>query len=332
MMDNPRTLIEFEKRFSDEESCLDYLFQIRWPEGFVCPDCQGKNAWKTKRGLWSCASCGRQTSVTTGTLFHKTRKHLTVWFRLIWEMATETDGISAASVKRRFGFGSYQAAWAVRQKIMKAMMHHDPKRLSGIVEVEKFYWGGKKPEKRGRGASGNAIIAIAIESNGKSVGRIFAKKIESTSQKDLWNFITEAVEPNSLIVSGCLSSYCGIEIDAPCSNLQGIPDREACCLFRRRSLTPPQAAGNALALSVQGYNHQVPEPMSRCRPRLIASRLERWISKTHKGAVRASHLAFYLDEYTYRFNSRDRGKTFYRIMQNCVIAPSNTITAPKILR
>jgi transposase-like protein len=298
MVGYPVTLNQSEDRFSDEEFCLNYLFQIRWPKGFVCPACQGKNAWKTKRGLWSCASCGHQTSVTSGTIFHKTRKPLTVWFRVIWDMAMLKNGISAKSVKERLGFRSYQTAWVWLQKLRKTMVHADRERLSGTVLVHEFYWNGNKPGKEGIGASGNVIIAVAVEGISlRRNGRIRIKKIESSSWKDWRKFITEAVEPNSVILTDCSSSYCGIEI--------------------------------------QNYRSKITESQNLNSSHLIASSLKRWISETHKGAVRSSHLASYLDEFTFRYNHRPRvfkGNAFLRIMQNAVIAAPTPLKRLKFPR
>jgi ribosomal protein L37AE/L43A len=73
MEDYPRTLGELELRFSTEEACRAYLAGLRWPEGFVCPECGAQQAWATGRGLWMCQSCGHQASVTAGTIFQDTR-------------------------------------------------------------------------------------------------------------------------------------------------------------------------------------------------------------------------------------------------------------------
>ena len=81
MEDYPRTLRELESRFATEQACRDYLARLRWPQGFACPACKGTEAWSTGRGLWMCAACGHQVSVTAGTIFQDTRTPLTLWFR-----------------------------------------------------------------------------------------------------------------------------------------------------------------------------------------------------------------------------------------------------------
>lgn len=299
---------QFEDRFPDEESCLNYLSQIRWPNGFVCPKCHYEKGWKTKHGLWMCASCGRHTSATSGTIFHRTRKPLTVWFRIILEIASarilmsrtsvKVYGISATMVKQRLDLRSYQTAWVWLQKLRKIMGNADHSRLSGVVRVHEFYWNGYRPKGEGFRALDNVIIAVALEAiSTKRDGRIRIKMIESTSRDNWRNFITEAIEPNSLIVTDCLSTYCGIEI--------------------------------------QGYRHKIGESNNLRRSRLIASALKTWISETHKGTVRPSYLPSYLDEFTFRFNHRRpnfQGDPFSQIMQNAVTAaptPLQQLKSPR---
>ena len=99
MEDYPRTLMDFESRFSSEEACVEYLIQMRWPDGFVCPSCGGPKAWRTGRMLFHCAACGRQVSVTAGTIFQGTRKPLQMWFRAMWWVTSQKNGASTANYK-----------------------------------------------------------------------------------------------------------------------------------------------------------------------------------------------------------------------------------------
>ena len=91
MEDYPRSLRELESRFSTEEACREYLTRLRWPDGEICPGCGGSRGWQTSRGLWMCASCGQQVSVTAGTIFQDTRSPLTVWFRAIWWVVSQKN-------------------------------------------------------------------------------------------------------------------------------------------------------------------------------------------------------------------------------------------------
>ncbi len=93
MEDYPRDLLEFEVRFASEEACRDYLSALRWPEGFRCPGCGHERAWPVRKVWFECARCGRQTSVTSGTIFQDTRKPLRLWFRAIWHVTSQKKGI-----------------------------------------------------------------------------------------------------------------------------------------------------------------------------------------------------------------------------------------------
>src|SRR5665809_168321 len=83
-VDYPRTHQQLVAWFCPEEDCLEYLARLRWPGGFVCPACGGDKSWRTaRRGMWMCSGCGRQTSVTAGTIFHRSHTPLTTWFAAI---------------------------------------------------------------------------------------------------------------------------------------------------------------------------------------------------------------------------------------------------------
>src|ERR1039457_2373120 len=95
MEDYPRDLTEFEARFANEAACRDYLFRLRWPDGFRCPRCGGSGAGPLRSVLLGHATCRYQTSVTAGTIFQDTRKPLTLWFRAMWWVTSQKNGASA---------------------------------------------------------------------------------------------------------------------------------------------------------------------------------------------------------------------------------------------
>ena len=101
----PKSLIEFQARFASESACAEYLFERRWPEGFVCPGCSEGRAWllKTKAFTYECAGCGRQTSVTAGTIMHASKLPLTIWFWAAFLMATHSNGISSLQLQSQLG-------------------------------------------------------------------------------------------------------------------------------------------------------------------------------------------------------------------------------------
>ena len=168
MEDYPRTLMEFEQRFNSEDACREYLFQLRWPDGFRCPRCQHNEAWQTERGLYHCRNCNLQTSVMAGTMFQDTRKPLRLWFRAMWYVTNQKHGVSALGLKSTLGLGSYRTAWTWLHKLRYAMVRPGRDHLAGIVEVDEAYLGGEKPGKRGRGAAGKALVVIAAQEDGPS--------------------------------------------------------------------------------------------------------------------------------------------------------------------
>jgi hypothetical protein len=101
--DHPRTLMELETRFSSEEACREYLFRLRWPRGFRCTGCGETKAWPLRSGLWQCAGCGHQISGTAGTIFQDTRTLLRIWFRAMWWVTSQKNGVSALGLQRVLG-------------------------------------------------------------------------------------------------------------------------------------------------------------------------------------------------------------------------------------
>lgn len=133
MKDYPQTLEQLEERFSTEEACRDYLFQLRWPTGFRCPKCGNRKAWPLKGVLFECARCHYKASVTAGTIFERTRTPPTKWFRAIWLAMSQKNGASALNLKQVLGLGSYETAWTWLHKLRRAMVRSGRDRLSGRV-------------------------------------------------------------------------------------------------------------------------------------------------------------------------------------------------------
>src|SRR3989337_1393753 len=99
-------MAEFERRFATPDACRAYLVQLRWPDGFRCP---------------KCAACGRQTSVTAGTIFQDTRTPLPTWFRAMWWVASQKTGASALGLQQVLGLGSYETAWTWLHKLRRGV-------------------------------------------------------------------------------------------------------------------------------------------------------------------------------------------------------------------
>ena len=290
MEDYPKTQLEFEKRFDNEEACREYLFKIRWPAGFECPRCGHQHAWpRNNRSLFECAHCGFQASVTAGTIFQDTKKPLHLWFRMIWHVTSQKYGANAIGLQRVLGLGTYRTAWTWLHKLRRAMVRPGRDRLQGIVEVDESYFGGKKSGKRGRGASGKSLVLIATELDGSRIGRIRLRQVPDASADSLEEAVQQAVETGSVVRTDGWNGYNQLD---QLGYIHEVVRKEA------------DVGDNLLP-----YCHQV------------AGLIKRWLLGTHQGAVSHEHLDYYLDEYTFRFNrrtSRYRGKLFYRLLQQAV--------------
>lgn len=290
--DYPGTFLEFEERFATEEGCRRYLEKLRWPDGFRCPSCGTDRAWRTSRGLWMCSGCSRQTSATAGTIFQDSRKSLHLWFLVIWHVTSQKSGVSAQSLQRLLGFKRYETAWVWLHKFRRAMVRPGRDRLSGEVEVDETYVGGEEPGVSGRETQTKSIVAIAAEVRGRGIGRIRLCTVPDVSATGLVPFVEKAVAPGSVVRTDGWGGY------------------------------EPLAA--------KGYSHRVIpiKPSGRrahqLLPRVhrVAALLKRWLLGTHHGAVSPYYLDYYLDEFTFRFNrrtSRQRGKLFYRLVQQALL-------------
>ena len=199
MEDYPRDLLEFESRFATEEACRDYLFALRWPDGFRCPSCGHERAWPVRKVWFECARCRRQTSVTAGTIFQDTRKPLRLWFRAMWHVVSQKNGVSALGLQRVLGLGSYQTAWTWMHKLRRAMVRPGRERLTGVVEVDETYWGAEEEGVRGRQTERKALIAVAAEERGSGLGRIRMRRVRNAGAASLMPFVEESVEPASVV-------------------------------------------------------------------------------------------------------------------------------------
>jgi transposase-like protein len=207
MEEYPRTIIEFEQEFATEDACRKYLFRIRWPKGFRCPRCQGEKAWLTARELYHCTHCGFQTTVTAGTIFQDTRKPLLLWFRAMWYVTNQKQGVSALGLQRALGLGSYITAWTWLHKLRYAMVRPGRDRLSGTIEVDETFIGGEKPGKRGRGAASKVLVVVAVQADGSEIGRIRLQRVPDASANSLEEAIIKAVKPGSVVLTDGWNGY-----------------------------------------------------------------------------------------------------------------------------
>jgi len=292
----PRSVGEFQAWFPTDADCLDYLEWLRWPVGFVCPDCGHGGGWRLGDGRFMCAVCDRRTSVTAGTIFDRTRTPLTVWFTACWLFATGKDGISALSLQRTLEIGSYQTAWAMLHRFRSVLVRPGRDRLAGTVEVDETFIGGAEPGLRGGRAKGKKVLTgIAVElREPKGLGRCRMAPLADASAASLHAFVTDHVEPGAKVITDAWQGYRGLD------KLGYVHERYSQRAARGRGEDPGE-----LLPAV----HRV------------ASLAKRWLLGTHQGSVDEAHLRGYLNEFVFRFNrrrSRSRGLVFYRVLELAV--------------
>ena len=290
--DYPFSYAELRAWFRDDDACIDYLEWLRWPDGFVCPRCVSAGGWRMGDRRFWCERCRRRVSVTMGTIFHRTRTPLTVWFAAGWFMTSAKNGVSAKTLHRLLGFGSYQTAWTMLHRFRAAMVRPGRDRLAGDVEVDETYVGGVKPGKRGRGAAGKVLVVVAVEvRKPRGFGRCRLRVVPNARAPALRSFLLDCVEPGAVVVTDGLAPY-------------------------------PAAIGNdyghePFSIAGSGVNSHVALPGVH----RVASLVKRWLLGTHQGAVEGDHLQGYLDEFAFRYNRRRsefRGLLFRRLLEQAV--------------
>jgi len=299
--DYPGTWNQFVAWFHDDSSCLEYLEKLRWPDGFNCPRCDAiGEPFRLSRGRIMCRLCRHQSSVTAGTIFEKTRTPLSSWFAAAWYITSQKNGVSALGLQGILGLGSYETAWMMLHRLRRAMVHPERNKLSGIVEVDETYVGGRD-ERKTRAPhpdSKKSIVAIAVElQEPKGFGRIRLRRIENASKSSLEQFIGDSIEPGSIVQTDGSPAYGSIHNHG-----------------YKRNKVVQLGAENPAHVTLAGVHR-------------IASLLKRWLMGTHQGSVRPEQLDSYLDEYMFRFNrrtSRSRGLLFFRLLEQAVRTPPVT--------
>jgi transposase-like protein len=303
------TVSQFRSRFGDEVLCGEHLAAQRWPNGFVCPRCGGRSrGYMASRRVHECAGCGYQSSVTAGTIFHKTRTPLTSWFWAIYRMSQDKKGISALQLSKEIGV-SYPTAWLMQHKIRKAMADRDRGyRLQGLIEVDEGYVGGAEQgeAQKGRGAKSKSVVAVAVErlapgQEGEKPIPGFAALavVPNAAASSLHGFLQANVQPGSRVLSDGWRGYQGLE-------QQGF----------QHTATPL---------------HGDPETAHRLFPwvHITLSNLKRFLLGTHH-KVEPQHLQRYVAEFNYRLNRRTmETNLFHRLVRACLT--TNTIIYKELI-
>ncbi len=267
----------FHQRFGSDQACLTQLIRLRWGsnlERFQCPDCGCRTGWRPQtRPLVECRDCHRQTSVTAGTVFHRTRTRLSKWFWAIYQVAQDKKGIAAMELAKQISV-AYSTAWTMLQKLRAAMFDRTQRyTLQGLVEVDEAYVGGKGEVRRGRGAKNKTPVAVAVElSDHGKPRRIAMGVIPRVDGRSLRRFTVKAVKKGSTLRTDGWSSYQTV----------------ARAGYEHEVL---KTGGGKAAVKVFPWIHAV------------IGNMKRMIDGTYH-SVAPKHLNRYLAEFTYRANRR----------------------------
>ncbi len=277
--------MEFAAKFHDDETCLNYLIKIRWPQGFVCPKCNYHGGWWLKKyHRFECSKCHCQTSPLAGTIMHRSHFPIHIWFWAIYLVTTHTPGISALQLQRQLGISKVKNTWYLLHRIRAAMVREDRGLLSGVIEADETYIGGPAKGYSGRGvvkAPNKSLIAGAVEIKTfmnkegtleEKAGRSRLQVLKLATETEVKKFLNKNVTKGSTIKSDGWRGY---------SNK---------CL--------------------QGYEHivqvqETPDSASKLSPHIhkVFGNLQSWLVGIHHG-VEPKYLQAYLDEFVFRFNRR----------------------------
>jgi transposase len=282
------TIKQFQATFPNDDVCLDWLRDKRWPERIECPGCHKASKFHRIRGrkAYECDHCAYQLSPTAGTIFHKSRTPLTSWFYAVYLLAQTRTGISAKQLERELGV-TYKTAWRMFTQIRKLMDEEiDP--LSGAVEVDETYIGGrdrnrhssKRSGSRGRGATGKAVVVGAVQRK----GNIVAEVAPDVKAQTVIPFIKSYVMPKSTVFTDELLSYQSVE-------------RQGYVHERVHHAARVYVSGSAHTNTIEGF----------------WSLVKRGISGVHH-VVSSKYLQDYINAYTWRWNHRDDESPMFSLL------------------
>lgn len=277
----PASLIDIVHRFHSEEVCREYLEKLRWPDGVGCTRCGSCSVSEiSTRDQFDCNDCRYRFSVTSGTIFDNTKLPLWKWFAGIYLMIEGKKGISANQLKRTLGV-TYKTAWHLCHRVREAMRETNPDQLSGIIEIDETWVGGKQ-RGVGKGGSTNKTAVIgAVEREGK----IRLQVIHARDRRTLHAWIKKNIaDETKAIYTDDWRSY------------KGIADHNTC----------HETVNHSIKEWVRGNIHtnSVENVWSLLKRSIVGS--------FHKVSVK--HLGRYLDELEFRFNNRKNPYMFRDVL------------------
>ena len=296
------SFFEFQERFSSEKRCQEHLFQLKWPNGFSCPQCgHQEEAYEiTTRNapLFECVRCKHQTSLTAGTVMEKTRTPLRKWFWAIYLASNDKRGVSAALLKDQLEV-CYTTAWTMLHKIRKAMQDRDSEyNLAGIIEIDDTYFGSKRSgAKRGRGTTKQKfMVGLSLSPKGH-MKYVKIQSIPDIKGKTVSAFADKVIDKEkSFVLGDGYRSY--------------------------RALNRKGFKFNGIPFDPENN----PDHLRKLH--IIIGNLKSFISGTFHGLGK-KHIDAYLSEFCYRFNRRVFGKErFNRLLKACLL--TRTVTYPEL--
>lgn len=259
------SIFEFQERFPDENSCLQYLSDQKWSTGFICSKCGNTKYCKAGRAFdRQCTKCSHISSPTSETLFHKVKFPILKAFYIVYYVSTSKKGIASTELSRKLNLRQ-KTCWLFKQKVMQGMKSSGKSFMNGKVEVDETVVGGQEEGVVGRKNGKKKIVVFAIERKGKGIQRLYGKVISNSSAKELGKFMRETIDINAEIKTDKWTGYKPLKTEFP--NLRQIPSG-------KKGENFPD-----LHRAIMGFKS--------------------WLRGIHH---HTEHLQAYINEYTYRFN------------------------------
>lgn len=277
------TIQDFFKRFPDDDVCLDHLMEVRYGKAFQCPKCRRESRFTrlSKLPAYACQWCGHHIHPMAGTPFERSHTPLQKWFYAMYLFTTSRHGVPAKELQRQLSV-TYKTAWRMGHEIRKYMGHVDGDGgLSGHVEVDETYVGGRRKGGKKHGVTGRGAKKAVVFGMAERDGDIITRVVDNASRRALLPHIVEKVLPGSLISSDEWMSY------KPLKSLG----------YKHRSVN------HAAEQWVDGITHT--NTLEG-----FWSQIKRSIRGTHIHVSR-KHLAKYLGEFEYRWNMRKRPEVMF---------------------
>lgn len=284
------SLMEFMREYPDDATCLEWLWRNRYSVDGVhayCPKCEQERPFKRyktsqQRQSWTCIACGNHIHPTAGTIFHKSSTSLHLWFYAMYLMTSTRCGISAKQLERELGV-TYKTAWRIAKEIRTELMKQDDEPLSGTVEADETYIGGRR-RGTNRGRPGIESHKTPVFGMVERKGRVAVMTVPNVKKGTLLPHVIEHVIPASVIYTDEFKSYNGL-------TKQGYKHDKV------HHVEKVYVSGDVHVNTIEGF----------------WSLVKRGIGGVYH-AVSSKHLQGYLNEYSWRYNHRNRGRVMFETL------------------